>query len=166
MLPGMALVPAIFEELLFRKAILNSSKRYGNCFAVVFSALLFGLYHMNLNQGIFAFLVGIIFGIIAVKTNSIKYTGILHFLNNLYACIFEIVGENSVAYGLFNNIVIAIVIIGIIVLIKNLPKLTKIKKEDFALNKDCKLLLRNYTFVIAMVLMIVMFVATENILVK
>ena len=42
---GMALVPAIFEELLFRKWILNSSKRYGNLFAVIFSAVLFGVYH-------------------------------------------------------------------------------------------------------------------------
>ena len=40
---GMALVPAIFEELFFRKWILNASKKYRKLFAVVFSALLFGL---------------------------------------------------------------------------------------------------------------------------
>jgi ABC-type Na+ efflux pump permease subunit/membrane protease YdiL (CAAX protease family) len=163
---GMALVPAIFEELLFRKAILNSSKRYGNGFAILFSALLFGLYHFNLNQGIFAFIVGIIFGTIAVKTNTTKYTSLLHFLNNGYAAMAVILEDNAVAYGIFNNIVIALVIIGVVVIIKNLPKLKNIKKEDFNFNKDCTLLVKNYTFIIAMVLLVVMFISTENLLVS
>lgn len=161
---GMALVPAIFEELLFRKEILNSCKRYGKVFAVVFSSILFGLYHFNLNQGIFAFLVGIIFGIIAIKTNSIKLTVLLHFLNNGYACVQEILGAGTVAFEIFNNVIIAIIIVGALILLKNLPKLKNLKKEDFKLNKDCKYLIRNYTFIVAMLLLVVMFVTTENLL--
>lgn len=161
---GMAVVPAVFEEILFRKIILNYSKRYGNIFAIVFSAVLFGLYHMNLNQGIFAFIIGIMFAIITLKTGNIKMTMLLHFLNNGYACMIGIFGEESIVFELFNNIVIAIAIFGTIILIRNLPKLKEIKKEYFTLNKDCKFLIRNYTFIISMFLLVVMFVATENLL--
>lgn len=159
---GLALIPAIFEELLFRKAILNYSKKFGNVFAVLFSAILFGLIHMNLNQGIFAFLMGLIFAVIAVKTSSIKLTVLLHFLNNLYAAMLTILEEESLFYGIFNNIMIALIVVGIVMVIKNIPKLKNIKKEDLKLNKDCLMLIKNYTFIIAMLLIIVMFVVTEN----
>lgn len=161
---GLALVPAIFEELLFRKAILNYSKRFGNLFAVIFSSLLFGLIHMNLNQGIFAFILGLVFAVIAIKTSSIKLTILLHFLNNGYAAMTTLLAEGSIAYGIFNNIVIALVIVGIIMIIKNIPNIRKIKKDNLKLNKDCLMLLKDYTFIIAMALIIIMFVATENII--
>ncbi len=161
---SLAVVPAICEELLFRKVILNYSKKFGNFFAVLFSSLLFGLIHMNFGQGIFAFLIGLIFGTIAVKTNSIKITVFLHFLNNGYAVVQSLMASNSVALGIFNNIIFAILIFSIIILIKNLPKLKELNKDSFKLNKDCVLILRNYTFIVSLVLIFVMFMATENIL--
>lgn len=161
---GAAIVPAIFEELLFRKWILNYSKIYGNAFAVLISAVLFGLYHLNLGQGIFAFLIGIIFGIIVIKTSTIKYTVLLHFLNNLYASLKMILGENSIGFKFVFNTVIAISIVGIVLILKNIPNLKKIKKEDLKINKDCKYLLCNYTFILSIILLVIMFVATEHIL--
>lgn len=161
---GIAVVPAVFEELLFRKAILNVSKRFGNVFAVCFSAMLFALYHMNINQAIFAFLIGILFGIISVKTGSIKLTILLHFLNNGYAALASIIEANSGGYIVINSIVIISAIIGGILTLKNLPKLKALKREDFKINKDCKFLLNNYTFILSMVLMIVFLWSTENIL--
>ena len=161
---GIAAVPAIFEELLFRKAILNVSKRFGNVFAICFSAMLFALYHMNINQAVFAFLIGILFGIISVRTGSIKLTILLHFLNNGYAALASIIEANSVGYIVINSVVIISTIIGGILMLKNLPKLKALKREDFKINKDCKFLLNNYTFILSMVLMIVFLWSTENIL--
>ena len=37
-----ALIPAIFEELFFRKGIINISKKYGEIFAILISAVIFG----------------------------------------------------------------------------------------------------------------------------
>ena len=159
---GMALVPAIFEELFFRKWILNLSKKYGKLFAVIFSAALFGVYHMNISQGIFAFFIGVLFGVIAIKAGNIKYTCLLHFLNNFYACLGIILGMESILFKFISNIIIAIAIVGFIIIIKNLPNLKKINKEDFKINKDCKYLLRNYTFILSMMLCVIMFVATEK----
>lgn len=159
---AIVVIPAIFEELLFRKAIINYSKKYGKAFAVIFSAILFGLFHMNLNQGIFAFLIGIIFGIIAIQTSSIKLTVLLHFLNNLYAALQVIL--SGFALEMFNNIILAVIIFAIIILIKTLPKVRNIKREDLKINKDCLLIFKNYTFIISMILLIVMFIVTENFL--
>lgn len=161
---GMALVPAIFEELFFRKWILNASKKYGKLFAVVFSALLFGLYHMNIGQGVFAFLIGLLFGVIAIKTGGIKYTCLLHFLNNFYACLGIILGTESIMFRFLFNIVIAISIVGGIIILKNIPKLKNINKEDFKISKDCKYLLQNYTFIISILLVVLMFSATQKML--
>lgn len=160
----LAVLPAIFEELFCRKAILNSAKRYGNAFAVVFSALVFAIIHMNFGQAIFAFIIGLIFGVIAVKTNSIKITVLLHFLNNAYAALLSIFEGNQIALGIINNIVIALLIFSFIILVKNVQNIFKIKKEDLKFNPDCKYIFRDYTFILAVILLIVMFAATENIL--
>ena len=159
-----AVLPAIFEELFCRKAILNTAKRYGNVFAVVFSALVFSVIHMNFGQAIFAFIMGVIFGVIAVKTNSVKITVLLHFLNNAYAALVTIFDGNSIALGILDNIVIALLIFSFIILVKNVQNLFKIKKEDLKINSDCKYIIRDYTFILAVILLVVMFTATENIL--
>lgn len=160
----LAVLPAIFEELLCRKYILNSAKKYGNVFAVLFSALVFAIIHMNLSQAIFAFIIGVVFAVIAIKTNSIKIPVLLHFLNNSYAALLTIFDGNQVATSLVNNVALAIMIFAVIILIKNLLNLKNIKKEDLKLNSDCKLILRNYTFILAVALLLIMFLATESML--
>jgi membrane protease YdiL (CAAX protease family) len=82
------LVGPIAEEIIFRGAIMRSLQRYGDNFAIVISALLFGLYHMFFFQGMFAFFVGILFGYVALRF-SIKWSMLLHILNNLLSSIEE-----------------------------------------------------------------------------
>lgn len=159
---NIALVPALFEELFFRKWILNTSKKYGSLFAVLISSFLFGLYHMNLSQGIFSFFFGCLLAVIAIKTGTIKYGIWLHFLNNVSAAIGIIFGEDSIIYKFLLNGFIAISIVGVIIIIKNISNIKKINKEEWKLSKDCKYLLSNYTFIISMILMVVLFVATEH----
>ena len=159
-----AVLPAIFEELLCRKAILNSAKRYGKAFAVIFSALIFAIIHMNIGQAIFAFMMGIIFAIIAIKTNSIKIPILLHFLNNSYAALLTIFENNTLVLGLINNIVVGLLIFSFIILVKNISSIFKVKKEDFKITSDFKYIFKDYTFLVAISLMVVMFLATENIL--
>lgn len=75
------LVGPIAEEILFRGIFLKNNERYGRVFAIVFSSVLFGVFHANFIQGAFAFLVGIIFAYIAMEY-SIKWAIILHVMNN------------------------------------------------------------------------------------
>lgn len=77
-----AVLPALLEEMIWRGYILRSFRAYGDGFAVVVSALLFGLMHGNLRQIPFAFIVGLCLGFLYVCTNNIWIPIVVHFLNN------------------------------------------------------------------------------------
>ncbi len=72
----------IMEELLFRKTIIDRTAKYGEGMSIVFSGLLFGLFHGNLVQFGYAFLLGVCFGFIYIKTKNIIYPIILHMITN------------------------------------------------------------------------------------
>lgn len=76
------LIPPLVEELLFRGVAIGVLRRWGGTFAVVVSALLFGLYHGNIQQFVFAFLVGLILGWLRLRTGSLLPCMGLHMLNN------------------------------------------------------------------------------------
>ncbi len=80
-------LPAFFEEFIFRGILLGQMRRYGDGLAVLVSAMLFGLFHTNVQQIPFAFLVGLAFGFILVKTNNIWITIAAHGFNNAFACV-------------------------------------------------------------------------------
>lgn len=77
-----AVIPPIVEELLFRGMILHSLRRYGDGFAIVGSALLFGLYHGNFVQFVFAFICGLIMAKVVIYTGSLWTSIFIHMVNN------------------------------------------------------------------------------------
>lgn len=76
-----SLLGPVAEELIFRGFVLRTLQKHGKTFAIVTSALLFGIYHGNLVQGIFAFLVGLVLGYTALEY-SLRWSIALHILNN------------------------------------------------------------------------------------
>lgn len=77
--------PGICEEIMFRGTIMNAYSNIGKNKSIIYSAFLFGLFHLNLQNLVGPMFLGIIFGIIVYKTNSI-YSSILgHTLNNTLA---------------------------------------------------------------------------------
>lgn len=79
-----AIVPAFAEELLFRGVILTHLKPYGKGIAVLASALLFGVMHMNLSQLLYATAAGVVLGVVYVSTGSLWLCILIHFANNLF----------------------------------------------------------------------------------
>jgi membrane protease YdiL (CAAX protease family) len=74
------------EELLFRGYIQTRLvARYGVMKAVLITSALFGLWHFDLVQGVFAFLFGLLFGIVAAKRGSIATGLVVHIVNNAIA---------------------------------------------------------------------------------
>ena len=72
------------EEFINRGIILNGLlKKYSNKAALIISALIFAIMHLNFQQGINAFILGLFFGYIYIKTKSIYLTIFAHFCNNL-----------------------------------------------------------------------------------
>lgn len=87
----MVICAPVAEELLFRKMIIDRTVKYGEATAVLFSGLMFGLFHGNLNQFVYAFVLGLFFGFIYVKTGNIIYTILLHMLVNFFGSIVGVI---------------------------------------------------------------------------
>jgi len=80
-----ALLPAIYEELIFRKLILQFLRnRFHDFTAILLTSLLFAVFHLNILQGITAFVFGVFLSVVAIKTGSILLCIYAHFLNNLF----------------------------------------------------------------------------------
>lgn len=78
------IVAPFFEEILFRGIFIKKiTEKYSPAIAILFSSLLFGLYHMDFEQSVYAFFIGIILGIIYFKTKNLSLVIVIHFLNNL-----------------------------------------------------------------------------------
>lgn len=84
-----AILPAIVEEFAFRGVCISALRPMGTKFAVVTSAILFGLCHVNPLQSIFAFLFGLLIGGAYVATGSIWPGVLLHLFNNSFAVFAE-----------------------------------------------------------------------------
>lgn len=160
---------AIFEELFFRKTLIDFSKKFGKLFSIVFPALLFGLVHMNSLQFFFAFGIGLIFGAIYVYTGDIKITMLLHFLNNGFSVAVLCFENNDDILYKIVLLAIITVAIGIILTLKNIVKTVKKNKIHLPkINKneilDCKYIFLDYTFIISIALIALEFAVNENIL--
>ncbi len=77
-----ALTPAIVEEMVCRGILYHSYKTKSTIFAIIMSAFIFGLLHMNLNQMLYAMAIGIVFCIVVEATGSIYSSMIMHFIMN------------------------------------------------------------------------------------
>ncbi len=160
-----AVVPAFAEEFLFRGVILGKLRKFGNTFAILCSALLFGLMHGNLVQIPFAFIGGIFFAFITVKTDSLLPAMIIHFLNNFLSCILQIISElcsdyiiNITSMILFLLIFASGILSFIILSIKD-KKLFKINNEtdeakEFALKEKFKFFFSNVGIIFAIVILL------------
>jgi membrane protease YdiL (CAAX protease family) len=75
------LIGPIFEELIFRGAIMGPLRKYGSNFAILFSSLLFGLYHGVVLQIPFAFVMGLVLGYACTRW-SLRTSIALHIISN------------------------------------------------------------------------------------
>ncbi|MBP5529887.1 MAG: CPBP family intramembrane metalloprotease [Lachnospiraceae bacterium] len=72
----------IFEELIFRKVLIDHVAPKGELVAILASGIMFGLFHGNFQQCFFAAFIGCFFAYIYLKTGRIIYTILLHFILN------------------------------------------------------------------------------------
>ena len=78
----------LIEEIMFRGIALEQLKgEFKDVTAVIISALLFGIVHQNIVQFIYAFVGGVLFGVIYLLSNSLLCTYILHALVNLITVV-------------------------------------------------------------------------------
>ena len=142
-----------FEEYVFRKLLIDKTIRFGEKTAVIFSALMFGVFHGNLFQFFYTFGIGLIWGYIYVKTRKFSYVFCLHALFNfmggiLPSMLMNLLGEEGMkaletmdmavletmpfeimVYGLYTLVLLLLVIAGAVLLLKNRREFVLEEKE-------------------------------------
>lgn len=83
----------VLEEILFRGLILRALRPYGCPFAVIFSCLLFSLFHMNLVQLAPPFLIGLVLCMVTLLSDSLWPAICCHMANNLIALLLDVFGD-------------------------------------------------------------------------
>ena len=73
----------IFEELIFRKLLIDRVIKYGEFCAIMMSGIMFGLFHGNFAQFFFATGLGMLFAFVYARTGKIWYTILLHMVVNM-----------------------------------------------------------------------------------
>ena len=111
------LTPALLEEIFIRGYCLDGMSGLKNKYAILLSALLFSVLHMNPAQTVYQFLLGIILALLVKISGKITYSILLHFCNNAFVVLFTYISESlednvvNLSFGLWS---VAYAIAGII----------------------------------------------------
>lgn len=159
----------IFEEIFFRKLLIDRTIKYGARVSIILSAVIFGFFHGNISQFFYAFLLGGFFAYVYIRTGKIIYTMILHIIVNLMGSVvslFVVQSAQTFISNTYTSIDIVIVLIYVLIILSALLVgvigLSRFKKAKFngcktqiCLKNPIKTILLNP----CMILLILFFVA-------
>lgn len=157
-----SIIGPIFEEFFFRKLLIDRTIKYGAKLSIILSALMFGLFHGNLNQFFYTFLIGGFFAYVYIKTGKLIYPILLHILVNLMGSvvsIFVVGSAENLALGTvtFADLTIVLVYLSIILAsfltgIMTLYKCKNVKldniKTKIKLTQPFKTVILNYGMIL------------------
>lgn len=153
----MVVLAPLFEEFVFRRQLIDRTRRFGEKQAIVFSAICFGLLHMNLFQFFLAFGLGLVFGYVYTRTGRLRYSVLLHMIVNFNGAVLapmivkrsgllEISPDNLTALNdeaaameqlsklmplvVYGLCIIALCIVGLVLLIVKAKKLVFLPAEE------------------------------------
>ncbi len=134
---GTAIVPALVEEFACRGIMFGLFKKYGDAFAIITTSVIFGFMHGNFVQIPFALLVGLVLGLVRVKTGTMIVCFAIHGANNLVSVLFEYFGAGlsvsaqNILYTVFLMASMLTALLGIL-LLKNKDGEFELEKPDCA----------------------------------
>ena len=97
---GLGLLIPIVEELIFRGLIYRRLREYTSLgTGAVLSALIFGIYHGNLVQGVYAFLLGLLFVYVYERYHTMTAPILFHMAANLLSVLGSETGALDWMYG-------------------------------------------------------------------
>ncbi len=160
----LTVAPAFIEEIVFRGVIMQSLRRFGDVFALITSSLIFGIFHLNLIQMPFAFILGLAIGFFVMRTGSIWVGVFIHLINNSIAALFTIaeplLSESSytMLYYIESIFVLLLGIIAFFPLIIKYKSLFKFAKAPGLLSsgKRVQYFLTSPALIVAMVIAVLM----------
>jgi len=106
----------LFEEMLFRGFVQKTfEKEFNVTQAILITALIFGMMHLNPWWLVQISLFGIFLGIMAWKSNSIIPSMIVHFINNGLSLVLMNTGQENYDWYLYKNqVYIPIILVAIV----------------------------------------------------
>ncbi len=92
-----ALLPAIFEETMFRglQTGMLAEEGWHPAALIFLSGALFSLFHGNPEQTVYQFLCGVAYALLALRSGSVFPTMLAHFANNAVILVLASVGVND-----------------------------------------------------------------------
>lgn len=142
---GIKLIPTLIalvfaplaEELIFRGVMFyylqklfenRFGKRKTFWFANIIQAIIFGIYHMNIIQGTYAFVVGLVLGYLMYQFGSIVAPMLAHMLHNfLSTFVWQVVvasmPDSNGAYAIGTCLSLCVVVLGIMLCVVNSDKI-------------------------------------------
>ncbi len=145
---GACVIGPLCEELVFRGLLAGRLARYGQKPAAVISALLFGLYHANMEQFFYAFALGLLLAYAYYRTGLLRTSVMLHILFNLTGSAVPLLLPDTVwataVYGMFW---LTAVIAGLILLVRG-------RKQQVWLHGPCAPSMRAVLLNAGMILLI------------
>lgn len=179
----LAVIAPVFEEFWFRGIVLESLRPYGNGFAIFVSALLFGMTHSNFEQFFYAMALGIVFGYVAIQTQSIVTTTIMHAcFNSISGVIILLSSNDSVAeyllaqengeagivtpavaiYLVWLVLIMLLLVFGLVMAIIKLVKIKKYRvpkvQTELSAGRRWAVLLTRATMIIAIIMAVLFFI--------
>ena len=125
------LIAPTAEELLFRKLLTERIVKYGELPAVLASGLFFGLFHGNLNQFSYAFLLGLLLAYVYYRTGLLRVSVALHMVLNFFGAVVSLLlpdcAASDMALGAFWMVS---VVLGVILLVRG-------RKDQIWLHGPC-----------------------------
>lgn len=96
-----AVMPAFFEELMFRGVLLNCGIRgLGSVRVILVTGFCFSLFHGSPEQTVYQFIAGCAFAFVAVRSGSILPSMLMHLINNALIVILQACGAFDAAGSL------------------------------------------------------------------
>ena len=110
----LTVVGPLMEEFIFRYALYKKLGRFGDKAYIVASAALFALFHGNLSQLVYAFVLGALFAYLYCRTGNILLPAALHmFVNFLGSVVSLSVMNNQSALAIFSMFVLLMLVGGV-----------------------------------------------------
>lgn len=141
-----ALTPGICEEVMFRGMIMKAYEVYGRKKAIILSAILFGLFHFNLQNLLGPIFLGILFGILVYKTESLLSSIIGHTVNNTIALTIgflssyiqqaSIVNTHDAGTMVYGSIILGVIAFAFFLLVRKLLLSFPARVDETSLNND------------------------------
>ena len=104
-----AVLAPIAEELIFRELMTKQLRRiFPFWFANIIQALAFGIYHMNIVQGVYAFFLGLLFGYVACRMRAVWASIMLHGIVNASGLVLDIILPDALFESTVGMIIIAV----------------------------------------------------------